>query len=175
MNLHRLFLTLVLLGSAAAQNIAARTSANFQIGALTSTDALLPELALDLRQPVLDQAAISAVCQDTSPDDKDLASVHIFDVVLRHRIALPVTTNNMVNEDDCPTDKHGCHTCVAHWDGEKCVDNPGVTHHGLNYSPGRGEMCWIITKCWCRQGQVPSGPNCGSCSYAGQEVVCRPA
>jgi len=176
MNLHRLFLAfLVLLSSAIAQSIATSPGAGLGISPLTSTDTLFSGPALDLSQPMLDQPAISSFCQNARQDFQDLISARIFDVVLRHRITLPVTTTSATSEDDCPRDKHGCYTCVEHWDGDKCADNPGVTHHGPDYNPGRGEMCWGITRCLCHEGQVPSGQSCGSCSYAGQEVVCRPS
>ena len=175
MNLHRLSIAFfVVLISTAAQSIATHPGASFRISPFTSTDTMLSEPALDVRQPLLDQVAISGVCRNTSQDDKDLSTAHIFDVGLRHRIALPVTTNSAIGEEGCSTDRHGCHTCVEHWDGDKCTDNPGVSHHDLNYSPGGGETCWVITRCWCRPGQVPSGQSCGSCRYGGQEVVCRP-
>ena|SRR2546423_574877 len=57
-----------------------------------------------------------------------------------------------------------------HKEGDKCVDDPGVTHHPPGYTPGREEQCWV--ECLCREGEYPSNESCAPCSKVG--MVCKP-
>jgi hypothetical protein len=70
--------------------------------------------------------------------------------------------------------KDGCRPYQHRDENGRCVDDPGVTHHGEGYEPRPGEQCWVVMLCLCREGQYPSGESCSPCSTNGKEVVCKP-
>jgi hypothetical protein len=175
---------LALLGSAAAQTITNSQDIRLRYNPLIPNSPLIHGLFYSAPASVPHQIAGNGLCRPRAraenygtknEDDRILKTpVQNFDFVSRHRLAMPVASAGKLVEDDCPTDKHGCHTCVEHWDDDddKCVDNPGVTHHSLDYNPGSGESCWVITRCLCEQGQYPGSESCSPCGYSGQEAVC---
>jgi hypothetical protein len=174
---------LALLSTAAAQRITSSQSTRLRYNPFISTSSSMHKPASPVAGSVSHQISGNGLCQPQiraeyafrNEDGRKLqAPGRSFDFVLRHRLTMPVAGASTVAQEDCPIDKHGCHACVEHWDDDddKCADNPGLIRRPADYNPGPGESCWVLTRCWCNEGQYPSNESCSPCRYGGQEAVC---